>query len=103
MTIKCILNLFLMSVSVTCASWTTIDTSPYNKDVMKCLSKYNYEKSDCYCEYYRDVWVRQGKCERYYYNGEGTSYRPNNQGWDNICAECCCQNCKFLMRLIVIC
>jgi hypothetical protein len=96
MTIKCILGLILLSASVTYASDTT-GNSLYNSEVTKCLTKYNYAQGDCNCAYYRSV-----QCKGYYYNGEGTSYRPNNLGWDKVCAECCCL-CKFFMYSIVIC
>lgn len=91
MTIKYIFSLLFLAASVTYATDTT-SNAIYNNEVTKCLAKNNYEQDDCNCAYYRGV-----KCKGYYYNGEGTSYRPDNQEWDKVCAACCCLS-KFVMH-----
>ncbi len=61
---------------------------------LQCFDSYGYSKSDirdCFCQ----EFYQKNNCKSKDYNGEGTSYRPKNYKWDNVCAACCCLSCKY--------
>ena len=79
MTPRVVLSLFLLLAPAAFAS-----------DSQTCLSKYNYDPSDCYCPYYQKTDCVKPTYE--YGNGEGSSYKSKNDNivWDKVCVECCC-------------
>ena len=86
------LSVFLLLFSPVSVASKTM-TSSSSTTIVSCLAEYNYDQSDCYCQYYQ-----KSQCKPIYYNNnkEGASYRPKDQGWDDTCATCCCL-CKFLL------
>jgi hypothetical protein len=67
---------------------------------LQCFVSYRYSKNDirdCFCQ----EFYQKNNCKSNDYNGEGTSYRPKNHKWDNVCAACCCVSCKYSDKLFI--
>ena len=76
---RVVLSLFLLLAPAAFAS-----------DQLTCFEQYNYNPSNCNCDYYKKTDCKKPTYE--YGNGEGSSYKNKNDNivWDKVCAACCC-------------